>query len=111
MGFIRWMLSGLRKFGTQEIESLCQKSEMRFDPELQKRRVRGTMQMQAQKSHTGEPRWTNMDQWLLESMSSGCAIVGFFIGYSVAMGKATSRLCGSRVHEAETTIDWMMMPR
>ena len=51
-----------------------------------------------------------MDQWLLESMSSGCAIVGFFIGYSVAMGKATSRLCGSRVHEAETTIDWMMMP-
>ena len=48
-----------------------------------------------QQTHTGEARWTNMDSQCYEVISSGCAIVGFFVGYGVAQ---------------ECTINWKLMP-
>ena len=63
-----------------------------------------------QQTHTGEARWTNMDSQCYEVISSGCAIVGFYVGYGVAMGKQTSDLCKSRKEDAETTINWDLMP-
>ena len=110
-GFIRWMLEKEnQKFDTAEIQRLCDQGQMRFDPELQKRQHRGEMQQKAQKSHTGEARWTNMDQHCFEAISSGCAIVGFFVGYGPAQGKQHSELCTSRKNNAECTINWEMMP-
>ena len=83
---------------------------MRLDPELHKRQSRGDMQRDAQKTHAGEARWTNMDRHCYEAISSGCAIVGFFVGYGVAQGKTNSDACPSRAGEAECTINWMLMP-
>ena len=59
---------------------------------------------------TGEARWTNMDNQCYEAVSSGCAIVGFFVGYGVSQGKKTGDLCESRAGDAECTIDWELMP-
>ena len=46
----------------------------------------------------------------MEVCSSGCATVGFFVGYSVALGKRYNGLCKSREGDAETNIDWGLMP-
>ena len=83
---------------------------MPIDPELRNRQHRVEMQRKAQTTHTGEARWTNMDQNCYEVMSSGCAIVGFFVGYGVAQGKNKGGLCSSRAGDAECTIDWKLMP-
>ena len=83
---------------------------MCFDPEIQKRVNRKEMQMKAQKTHTGEERWTNVDSHFIEVCSSSCAIVGFSVGYSVALGKKNNGLCQSRQGDAEVTIDWDLMP-
>ena len=66
--------------------------------------------MKAQTTHTGEERWSNLDNFCIECISSSCSIVGFFVGYGVALGKGSSDLCESRVKDAETNIDWRMMP-
>ena len=63
-----------------------------------------------QQTHTGEARWTNMDSQCYEVISSGCAIVGFFVGYGVAQGKKHTDLCASRAGDAECTINWELMP-
>ena len=68
------------------------------------------MQRDTQKTHTGEARWTNMDNQCYEVISSGCAIVGFFVGYGVAQGKKNTDLCASRAGDAECTINWKLMP-
>ena len=68
------------------------------------------MQQKAQTTHTGEERWTNMDSNCYEVISSGCAIVGFFVGYGVSQGKKKGGLCSSREGEAECTINWELMP-
>ena len=83
---------------------------MRFDPEIQERSDRWAMQMKAQTTHTGEERWTNVNSDLDEVFSSGCSIVGLFVGYSVAQGNKSNDLCQSRSTDAETNIDWNMMP-
>ena len=51
-----------------------------------------------------------MDNYLIEAMSSGCAIVGFFVGYSVMVGKKYSDACESRLGQAETSVDLMLLP-
>ena len=89
---------------------LAETIAMPFDPEIIKRSSRGAMQKTAQTTHTGEERWTNMDQNCFEVISSGCAIVGFFVGYGVALGKVVGDLCPSRQDDAEVTIDWNLMP-
>ena len=66
--------------------------------------------MKAQKTHTGEERWTNVDRHFIEVCSSSCAIVGFSVGYSVVLGKKNNGLCQSRQGDAEVTIDWDLMP-
>ena len=66
--------------------------------------------MKAQKTHMGEERWTNIGNHFVEVCSSGCAIVGFFVGYSVALGRNNSDLCPSRRGDAEVTIAWGLMP-
>ena len=68
------------------------------------------MQREAQTTHTGEARWTHMDNQCYEAISSGCAIVGFFVGYGVAQGSKNNDLCQSRVGDAECSINWMLMP-
>ena len=83
---------------------------MPFDPEIQKRSNRKEMQMKAQTTHTGEERWSNLDNFCIECISSSCAIVGFFVGYGVALGKDSSDLCQSRKQDAEMSIDFNMMP-
>ena len=83
---------------------------MPFDPEIQQRRSRKAMQMKAQTTHTGEERWSTLDNQCVECISSGCSIVGFFVGYGVALGQKVSDLCESRKKDAETNIDWSMMP-
>ena len=70
---------------------LCGKGQMCFDPEIQKRVNRKEMHMKAQKTHTGEERWTNVDSHFIEVCSSSCAIVGFSVGYSVVLGLCQSR--------------------
>ena len=109
-GFIWWMLDGEKEFITKSIQDKCYTFQMPFDREINDRRHRVTMQKQAQATHTGEDRWTNLDQNCYEMMSSNCAIVGMFVGYSPALGNKHTDLCESRADDAETTIDWEMMP-
>ena len=97
-----------RTYDTPQWRDLCGKSQMCFDPKLQKRVKE--MQVKAQKTHTGEERWTNVDRHFIEVCSSSCAIVGFSVGYSVALGKKNNGLCQSRQGDAEVTIDWDLMP-
>ena len=66
-GFCRWMLEKeTRTYDTPQWRDLCGKSQMRFDPKLQKRVSRKEMQVKAQKTHTGEERWTNVDRHFIE---------------------------------------------
>ena len=92
---------------TPEWRQACKTCSMPFDPEIQERMDRKAMQ-KAQTTHMGEERWSNVDNHLIECISSGCLIVGFFVGYSAAT--KTSGLCESRMKDAETNIDWSMMP-
>ena len=94
-----------RTYDTPQWRDLCGKSQMCFYPKLQKRVSRKEMQVKAQKTHTGEERWTNVDRHFIEVCSSSCAIVGFSVGYSVVLG-----LCQSRQGDVEVTIDWDLMP-
>ena len=110
LGFIRWMLQGDRSYTTPAWRQACREWRMPFDPEIQKRSNRKEMQMKAQRTHTGEERWSNLDSTCIECISSGCAIVGFFVGYGVALGKDSSDLCQSRKQDAEMSIDFNMMP-
>ena len=110
LGFIRWMLQGERQYMTPEWRQACMENSMRFDPEIQQRLSRKAMQMKAQTTHTGEERWSNLDNCCIECISSGCSIVGFFVGYSVAVCKRSSDLYESRKLTAETSINWNMMP-
>ena len=110
LGFVRWMHRGERAYMTPEWRQACSECRMPFDPEIQKRSSRKEMQMKAQTTHTGEERWSNLDNCFIECISSGCSIVGFFVGYSVALGAKSSDLCLSRLKDAETSIDWNVMP-
>ena len=107
-GFIRWMLEKGATFDTETYD--CLNYRMKFDPEIHKRQSCGEMQKEAQTTHTGEARWTNMDGQCYEVISSGCAIVGFFVGYGVALCKEKNGLCASRKGQAESTINWELMP-
>ena len=42
--------------------------------------------------------------------SSTCAVVGFFVGYSAILPKATSELCPFRRQQAELSVDWHILP-
>eukprot|EP00974_Lingulodinium_polyedra_P022340 2156269-Lingulodinium_polyedra.AAC.1 len=59
------------------------------------------MQTRAQGARTGEERWSNADEYFCEFVSSTCAVVGVFVGYSVFSGKGSSPICTSRVNQAE----------
>jgi hypothetical protein len=58
---------------------------LRVHPTLQARLQREDTQTHAQSSHTTEERWCIVDQYLHETVSSTCAVVGFFVGYTVAL--------------------------
>ena len=75
LGFIRWMLQGGRRYMTPEWRQACKTCSMPFDPEIQERKDRKAMQMKAQTTHTGEERWSNLDNHLIECIGSGCSIV------------------------------------
>ena len=66
--------------------------------------------MKAQNTHTGEERWSNLDNSFIECISSGCAIVGFFVGYGSAVGKKHSQMCQSRNQDAEMSVGYAWMP-
>ena len=109
-GYLRWHLEKEnRKFETGYMAGLAANYQMRFDREIHERQQRKVMQEKMQKTHTGEDRWTNIDNYCIELISSGCAIVGMFVGYSVARAKPGD-LCTSRQHDAETSVDWLQMP-
>ena len=109
-GFCKWMHEKEKGWKSASWEELCNMNKMPLDPTMQKRAVRNEMQREAETSHRGEARWTNMDNYLIECMSSACAIVGFFVGYGVALGKNSTDLCQSRAGQAETTIDFTLLP-
>jgi len=66
------------------------------------------MQSLAEKGKTGEPRWSCIDAGGLEVISSGCSVVGFFIGYGVL--SKSSQVTTSRKKQAEHNLDWAMLP-
>ena len=68
------------------------------------------MQTEAEVGHTGEAKWTNIDQCGIEVMSSHCSVVGFFIGYAPASGAKKSTITSSRQGQAERNVDWMALP-
>ena len=65
-------------------------AQLHIGPTLQARLHRGGTQTHAERAHTGEARWSNLDQFLYETVSSTCAVVGFFASYSVTLPKDTS---------------------
>ena len=68
------------------------------------------MQTEAEAGHKGEAKWTNVDIWGLEVMSSHCSVVGFFIGYAPASGAKKSTITSSRQGQAERNVVWMAPP-
>ena len=64
----------------------------------------------AEGTHTGEERWCNMDQYFVETVSSTCAVVGFFVGYAVSLAKDSKEFCQSRQGQAELSVDWEILP-
>ena len=86
-GFMIWAGQRDNKFETPGWWQAAQCKKLRGDPTLQVRLQRGGMQTDAKSSHTGEARWCNVDQYLDETVSSTCAVVGFFVGYSVTLPK------------------------
>ena len=77
-----------------------------LDRELNKRNDRHAMQADADKSHIGERRWTNIDQCAFEVMSSHDAVVGFFVGYGPAESNAKNHITLSRNNQAEVDLGW-----
>ena len=109
-GVLRWASSKGKTFETPKWRAAASNYRMRVDPELQHRRDRQEMQTKAQGSHLGEERWCNTDQYFHEYVSSSCAVVGMFLGYSVILGKATGDLTGSRIDQSEASVDWSLLP-
>ena len=65
--------------------SICtglHKGSMPLNKKLQDRMSRHAMERDAKHGHTGETPWTNMTCDGLECVSSGCHVIGFFVGYS-----------------------------
>ena len=109
-GFARWMLENEPTYSAPQWTADCNAYKMRFDPEILKISNRKAMQMKAQRTRTGEERCADIDHHCIECISSGCAIVGLFVGYSVDMGMKRTDLCASRLKDAELTIDWTPTP-
>ena len=84
---------------------------MRVDPTLQARLQRGDMQTQAESSHTGQERCCNVAQFFHDTVSSTCAVVGFFVGYAVALPKNTPEICPFCQAQAELSVDWDILPQ
>ena len=51
-----------------------------------------------------------MDDATFEVVSSTCTVVGFFVGYSVALAKDTTEVSQSRKRQAEMSVDWGILP-
>ncbi len=109
-GFFRCVrMDGLRA-QPKSVMKQAQSFQLKVDPELQKRKDRQEMQTEAEVGHKGEPKWTNVDPWGLEVISSHCSVVGFFIGYGPALGAKNSTITSSRQRQAERNVDWMALP-
>ena len=86
-------------------------NKLRVDPTLQVRLQQGGMQTNTQSNHTGEEQWCNVDQYLDETVSSGaCAVVGFFVGYTVALPKHKPDRFRLHRSQAELSVDWSILP-
>ena len=92
------------------IKKKADKNELRLDIYLQKRAYRREMQIEAEQAHMGEKAWTNVDQYGVEIVSSHCAVVGFFVGYSPVVSSKSTSVTASRSHQAEWGMDWDSLP-
>ena len=91
-GFFRSVRRLGRQAAPKSIQKQAQSYQLKVDPGLQKRRDRQEMQTEAEAGHKGEAKWTHVDHWGVEVMSSHCSVVGFFIGYAPASGAKRSTI-------------------
>ena len=68
------------------------------------------MQTEVEAGHKGAAKWTSVDHWGVEVMSSHCSVVGFFIGYGPASGARKSTITQSRQAQAEHNVNWTAFP-
>ena len=78
--------------------------------EFQKRYHRREMHIDAQKTHLGEARWTNVGADGIEFISSHNAVVGWFVGYSLVQKKSSKTVTKSRGLQCEWGMRWAMVP-
>ena len=94
------------------LKSILEKTRsntLRVDVGLQKRNQRREMQKDADKTHTGEARWTNVGSDGVEFMSSHNAVVGWFGVYSPLYKKEHSMVRKSQ-ELCEWGMRWDMVP-
>ena len=109
-GIFRWASKHGKTFDCPRWNHEAEHNNLRVDTALQDRTSRVAMQAQAEITHTGEARWCNFDQYFHEVVSSSCAVVGVFVGYSVTQGKKGGDLCTSRGGQAECGVEWQSLP-
>ena len=109
-GILAWATNLQKEFATPEWTAATCENRLQVDRTLQERTQRGAMQTKAEGTHTGEERWCNMDQFFVETVSSTCAVVGFFVGYAVSLAKDSKEFCQSRQGQAELSVDWEILP-
>ena len=77
---MRWAGERGKTFEAPGWHQAAAQAQLHIDPTLQARLHRGEIQTHAERAHTGEERWSNLDQFLYETVSSTCMVVGFFVG-------------------------------
>ena len=82
---------------------------MPLNKKLQDRMDRHAMEKGARKGHFGEEAWTNMCIDGLECVSSGCQVIGFFVGYS-GYNANKSAMTPSRIKQYIHHFDIGQMP-
>ena len=108
-GVQKWARTYNKTYASKTLRERADAMELPIDVPLQQSQTRQEMQTTAEAGHQGEPRWTHTDADFFETMSSGCAIVGFFVGYQPCPGK-TGALTTSRTGQVELGLDWNMIP-
>ena len=106
-GFWRTLRSQGETFSPTAVVNAVRQNALEIDPELNKRKSRHMMQDEAEKTHTGESKWTNVDHWGVECISSHCSIVGFFVGYGPTR---KAHVTTSRQAFACKGLQWDLLP-
>ena len=108
-GVHKWARTYGKTYASKTWRPQVDANSLPIDVPLQQSQIRKEMQTKAEAGHQGEPRWTHTDGQFFETMSSGCAIVGFFVGYQPCPGKAGA-LAISRQGQVELGLDWKLIP-